>query len=144
MTTLDQQKQCDFCECERDDELDEPLVPLHLGEPPQPQPVTSRGTQENYEESWKDQNAAQLEAVRSALGSMGGMEFEIHEKVHEIKPVGGETHFGKATSNGEMYFESEEKEKTSAELRFHPSAREVEPDAMVCTECAEMFRSLSE
>lgn len=146
MTTLEDmvQEKCDFCECTWDGDLDDPLVPLHLGEPPQPQPVTSRGIQDDNRESWQISQQSQLEAIINALDDMGGMEYEIHKQVHEVKAVGGETHFAKATDGGEMYFDSEPEDKTAAELRFHPEAREVEPDAMVCQECAEMFRNLRE
>lgn len=135
---------CDFCDCARDEDLDEPFEPLHVGDPPQPQPVTARGIQGDNFGSWRNQIEAKYSAVINALDDMDGMEYELYEHVHEVKAVGGKTHFAKSTSQGEMYFDSEVQDKNAATLRFHPEAREVEPDAMVCQECAEMFRSLTD
>lgn len=146
MTGLDDliQEQCDFCEATWREDLDEPLEPLHIGDPPQPQQVTARGIQNENQASWSFSGQGKLDAIINAMREMDGLEFEVHERVREVKAVGGKTHFAKTTSDGEMYFDSEVKEKTAAELQFSPEAREVEPDAMVCQECAEMFRNLGQ
>jgi len=151
MTDLDDlvQEQCGFCECGWDDELDEPLVPLHLGDPPQPQPVRSQGISGNTAVRSSRYEKKRLDALLNALRDMDGMEYEVHDAVEEVKSVGGESHWTDAGEYGSTpdvtAFESEVNyDKSAATLRFHPEARDVEPDAMVCQECAEMFRSLGE
>jgi hypothetical protein len=148
MTTLEDlvQEECDFCGCSWDENLDEPLVPLHLGDPPQPQPVESRGVQGNFEYGDTHSAQAKLDSILKAMQDMDGLEYEVYENVEEVSAIGGDTHFAeKAGEGGPRQFTPEvDSGKTAAKLRFHPEPREVEPDAMVCSECAEMFRNLGD
>lgn len=134
---------CDFCELPRDEERDEHFVKLHLGDPPQPQPATSRGI---IDDPMRRTSEQQFRALKEALQKMPEVEYEVYDHVQEVKQIGGEPHFSKDPSDVPLTRHESEiaHDKTAAEIGFQPEPREVEPDAMVCQECAEMFRSLGE
>lgn len=136
-------EECDFCEMPRDEERDGEFVKLHLGDPPQPRPVSSRAI---IDSTMRRREDARSRALMDALDEMPEAEYKIHDAVDEVKTIGGDVHFAKgAGASDEPYYTSDiNHDKCAAEVMVHPEAREVEPDAMVCQECAEMFRNLGQ
>lgn len=135
----DEGEECDFCELTLEE--GEQFTDVRLGCLTQPQPVTSRGIQGDSHKSWSFSGQAKLEAILTAMREMDGLEFEVYEAVQEVREVGGATHFAKeAGHSDEAYFTSETNhDKTAAELRFHPEAREHPPDAKLCPRCVKLF-----
>jgi len=140
---VDFPEECDFCELPRDEERDEEFVKLHLGDPPQPKRVTARGITDSTMMRRED---GRFQALKNALDDMPEVEYKVFDRVEEVKAIGGDVHFAKnAGASDEPYYTSDiNNDKTAAEVGIHPEAREVEPDAMVCQECAEMFRNLGQ
>jgi len=136
---------CDFCELPRDEERDEEFVKLYLGDPPQPDRITVRdvGRRRDTERHSK---SAQGRVLFETL--QGHPQFEVVGKdiVEEVRAVGGDVHWTADPSEmSRTRLETEmHHDKVGVALEVFPEAREVEPDAMVCQECAEMFRNLGQ
>lgn len=133
----EQGPECDFCGFELDD--DEDLVPMYLGEPTPPEPVTLLGRHRKFGPGQIEEQAAMFQALHQEVQESPDFNIEVHNRVHEVT---GEALF--EAGSGEPTYNPVDHtvrtDKVSVKLVARPNMPTYEPDSMVCPNCAEMFK----
>lgn len=143
---MDRGPTCDFCEIAIEEDEDE-LVELHVGGDSQPTTITLREVLDNPNGKMRTKFPGTSPGGVQVLGYSEGsiislirfmekrdeISLEIHEGVNELQRTGGG--FGD-------YETVHNTDKTVVDLSIMDAKDEDPPDAEVCTDCAEMFRSL--
>jgi hypothetical protein len=133
---------CDFCECGRDEEMDDEFVELYVGSLSPPRDTQLKAIVHKRKNVNKENR--RYESLLKAIDQTKCIEYDFHDQVREVKQIGGETHTAKMGDGGQYYDSEIRNDKIAVQLTVSHPEPSNEPDAMVCQNCAEMFRSLDE
>lgn len=147
---------CDFCELMIEE--DEELEPVFVGTPPKPTPHTLREVADRDGRHTTRVGGNELrmlgrpigyyQALYSALQSSDDIQIKESMNVEEVRSVGGDTHYADL-EHGSVpdmtQFETRTREKkVGVSIRIAPKEVKQDEDAMVCPNCAAMFREMSD
>lgn len=147
--------ECDFCNIALDSD-EGPLQPIYVGEQPTPKPHHLREVQKKSRRIGDGYQVLGVEAeafiaLYKALENCPDVDLNFAPVVDDVRSVSGESRFvtdaEQAHLNqgvrGDVSLDTYRNEDlVGVSLKIRPKAVEDDPDAMVCEDCAEMFRNI--
>jgi hypothetical protein len=132
---------CDFCNLSTEE--DEELEPIYVGSPPEPKPVHLSATASKPRNDYHllEKSVAVYEAMEKALRNSDHVALSTAE--HTLEPrATHEKPFEQGIKGDVSFDDTVNYDEAGVKMALKPRRTEPKPDARVCRDCAEMFRTL--